>query len=84
MQVNASQMDERRPRPRKRRSDDGAGNTVKEILARNIPSIVMGIVGCFCVFLPIACGMAGLDYWPLVIAYGGCLVGIGISGVIDR
>lgn len=75
-------MDERRPRPRKRRSDDGLGNAVKEILARNVPSITVGIVGCLCVYLPIANGVAGQDFWPFVVAYGGCLVGCALGGVV--
>ena len=75
---------ERRPRPRKRRSDDGLGKTVKEILARNIPSVTIGVVGCACVYLPIANSVAGQDFWPLVVAYGGCLVGLALTGVMDR
>lgn len=84
MHQQVQQFDERRPRPRKRRSDDGLGKAVTEILARNIPSIVMCLTGCLCVALPIAFKVAGMDWWPLVIAYGGCLVGIGLSGVIER
>lgn len=82
MQVNVWQTDERRPRQRKRRSNDGAGNTVKRILTRNLPSIAVGLVGCFCVSLPIAFGIAGLDYWPFVVAYGGCLIGCALGGDI--
>lgn len=71
-------LDERRP---------GQGNgarsghePVRLILSRNASSISMGLVGCLCVALPIAFEAAGDAYWPLVIAYGGCLVGIAIVG----
>lgn len=74
------QQVERRPRPRKRRSDDGLGKAVKRILARNASAICVCLTGCACVAIPIAFGVAGVDYWPLVVAYGGCLVGVGVSG----
>ncbi|MBR3690190.1 MAG: hypothetical protein IKL97_03720 [Eggerthellaceae bacterium] len=82
MHQQVQQAKERRPRPRMRRSNDGLGKAVIGILSRNIPSIVVGLVGCFCVFLPIALGIAGLDYWPFVVAYGGCLVGCALGGVV--
>lgn len=81
MHQQVQRVDERRPTPMKRRSDDGIAKSVKEILARNVPSICVGAVGCFCVALPIAFEVAGTAYWPLVIAYGGCLVGVALSGV---
>lgn len=84
MHQQVQQVDERRPTPMKRRSDDGIAKSVTEILARNVPSICIGFVGCFCVGLPIAYGVAGVAYWPLVVAYGGCLVGVAMSGVIER
>lgn len=72
-----------RPEPRKRCQKDGR-ETVREILARNVASISMGIVGCFCVTIPIAFKVAGTAYWPFVVAYGGCLVGIAFSGMVER
>ena len=83
MHQQVQRVDERRPTPMKRRSDDGIAKSVKEILARNVPSICVGVVGCLCVALPIAFKVAGVAYWPLVIAYGGCLVGIALSGAIE-
>lgn len=77
------QQVERRPRLRKRRSDDGLANTVMRILSLNIPSIVVGLVGCLCVALPIAFEVAGIAYWPIVIAYGGVLIGIALSRTVS-
>ena len=73
--------DRHRPTPMKRCREDGRG-TVREILARNFGSIAVCSVGCFCVAMPIAFGVAGLGFWPLVIAYGGCLVGCALGGVV--
>lgn len=73
--------DRHRPTPRKRCRKDGR-ETVKEIVARNVPSIAVGTVGCLCVYLPIANNIAGQGFWPLVVAYGGCLVGCALGGVI--
>lgn len=81
MQVNVWHKDERRPRPRKRRSDDSR-ETVKQILARHMPAITVAVVGCLCVYLPISFGIAGQDFWPIVIAYGGCLLGCALGGVV--
>ena len=78
---NAQSNVRHRPTPRKRCQEDGL-DTVKEIVARNIPSIVVTIVGCLCVALPIAYNVAGEAYWPFVVAYGGCLVGCALGGVI--
>lgn len=77
------QQVERRPRARKRRSDDGLANTVKRILSLNLGSFVVGLVGCLCIALPMAFGLAGTAFWPLVIAYGGCLVGIALSRTVS-
>lgn len=82
MHQRVQQIDERRPRSRKRRSDDGLAEAVKGILARHVSSISVAAAGCFCIFMPIAFGVAGVDYWPLVVAYGGCLVGVAVSGVV--
>ena len=70
---------ERRPRARKRRSDDGFGKTVKGILARNVRVIVLFAVGGFCVGISIAgwgCDWLG----ACVAAYGGALVMLGAMG----
>lgn len=72
-----------RPTPRKRCREDGL-ETVRKIVTRNVPSLSVGIVGCLCVYLPIANNIAGQDFWPLVVAYGGCLVGCALSGVMNR
>lgn len=72
-----------RPTPMKRCQKDGR-ETVREILSRRMSSICVCLTGCFCVGLPIAFGIAGTDYWPLVVAYGGCLVGVAVSGVMER
>lgn len=80
MQVQLQTQVERRPRARMRRSEDGIGNSVRQIVARNAKEIVLGSVGCLCVGMPIAMQVAGQDFWPLVVAYGGCLIGIVLGG----
>ena len=75
---------ERRPRPRTRRPNDGIGKTVEPILARWLPSCSVGLAGCACMLLPIANGMAGESFWPFVVAYGGCLVGIALMRGVQR
>lgn len=84
MHQQVRQIDERRPRPRMRRSDDGLAKAVKRILALGTPSIVLGIVGCLCIALPIAFEVAGTAWWPLVVAYGGVLLGLALPGKAER
>ena len=66
-----------------RRSDDGQWNAVKRILTRNMPCIVLGVVGSLCIVFPIAFSVAGVAWWPFVVAYGGVLVGIALSGRVQ-
>ena len=47
-----------------------------------MPAITVAVVGCLCVYLPISFGIAGQDFWPIVIAYGGCLLGCALGGVV--
>ena len=77
------QRAERRPRPRKRRPDDGR-MTVMEILARNVREVVLALVGCLCAFGPVWFGLAGEGVWPFVAVYGGFLLGGVVMEVVMR
>ena len=55
-----------------------------EILSQNSLNIVLFLVGIIAIVAPICCGVVIDNFLALTIAYGGCLIGLALSGVMNR